>query len=81
MLNLVKCDLIKDIFAIRNIPYTLRTIRELEEKNTNKGYIYDSTIFRLRRKWNKIIVPTNLSSQRNLSKFKIESKKLINIYK
>ena len=36
---IIKCDIIIEIFAIRVIPYSLRTIRELEEKNTNKNYI------------------------------------------
>ena len=38
MLNLEKCETIRRIFAIRGINYSLRSIRELEEKNTNKGY-------------------------------------------
>ena len=80
MLGLINCDETKKFFGKRTIFHDLRQAREVVEHNTNRNYIYDSSSFRLRRKWNKIVIPNSKLQTNNLSVLKKELKAVVNRY-
>ena len=80
-LKLVNCDDTFKLFVKRNISYDLRVTREFSEDKTKSDYIYYSTVPRLRRRWNKILVPSDISNVNNLTKFKSGLKRLVNRFK
>ena len=80
-LKLVNCDDTFKLFVKRNISYDLRVTREFSEDKTIYDYIYYSTVPRLRRRWNKILVPSDISNVNNLTKFKSGLKRLVNRFK
>ena len=68
-------------FVKRNISYDLKVTREFSEDKTKSDYIHYSTMPRLRRRWNKILVSSDISNVNNLTKFKSGLKKLVNRFK
>lgn len=79
-LNLINSECIMNLFVKRDVPYELRLVREMREMNTNKNFIYYSSVPRLRRKWNKIVIPSDIYCIGNLGVFKKKLKELVNRY-
>lgn len=67
-LGLIKSNELVNLFNSREVPYQLRDPRQLEEFSASPDYVRYSTIFRLRRKFNK--TPITIRSQNRLSLFK-----------
>lgn len=80
LMGLVNCEGLLELLAKREVPYELRCVRQLIERGTHRNYIYNSAIFRLRRKWNKIVIPTAVLHTNDLRTFKRELKSIVNRY-
>lgn len=79
-LKLVNCEVITNLFVMRESHYNLRVFREFVEGSSVRDYIYYSSLPRLRRKWNKIVIPSDISNVNNISQFKAGLKTLVNRY-
>ena len=79
-LKMINCINTVNLFTKRNIHYNLRMVREFEKSNTQRNYIFDSTVPRLTRAWNIIAVPAGIANIRDLSQFKRELKALVFTY-
>lgn len=77
-LNLISSPDVVDIFGDRSVPYNLRLVRQLNEETSDSNYIYFSTVYRLRRKWNRVVIPSHLSGVYSLRNFKKGLKILVN---
>ena len=77
---MIKCINTVNLFTKRNMYYNLKMFREFEESNTLRNYIFDSTVPRLTRAWNIIVVPVGIANIRDLSQFKRKLKALALTY-
>ena len=60
--------LLSSLFLLRENRYNTRGHRQLEEKSTNKDYVFHSSLFRLRRVWN--LLDINIKGCDKLGDFK-----------
>lgn len=74
-LQIVNSREVNDLFTQRNLNYNMRNARELFEQRSDRDYVYHSTPFRLRRRWNRL--PLHVKSCDSLVQFKIQLKPLV----